>query len=59
MQLFTLIGLIVAISGAICLVTYLIGRLAGDDDYTLQWLFACMAYGFTVALFIMYRSLGG
>lgn len=56
MQLFTLIGLVIAISGAMGLATYLIGRLAGDDDCTLRWLFTCMAYGITVALFIMSRS---
>ena len=57
MQLFTFCGLIIAIFAAVAIASYLIGKLAGnDDDFSLQWLFACMAYAVTVALFIMSRT---
>lgn len=54
---FTLIGLIAVLFGVTLGLTWLMGKIAGDDsDCTMRWLFTCLAYAITTAIFILYVS---
>lgn len=51
---FTLAGLIVCIFAVVFGITWLAGTMAGDnDDCTARWLFTCLAYAITTAIFIL------
>lgn len=52
--LFLFIGLAVSIFVVIFGITCLAGRAAGDDhDCTMRWIFTCLAYAITTAIFIL------
>lgn len=53
MELFTFIGLVIAILAGIIAITAFIGWVSNDDDNTLRWAITCLAYAVTVTIFIM------
>jgi hypothetical protein len=53
--LFTLIGLVAVLFAVALGLTWLMGKIAGDDsDCVMRWVFTCMAYAITTAIFILY-----
>lgn len=58
-EVFALLGMIMVIFIAVTVFTWLLGWVSGDDyDYTLRWMFTCLFYAITVALFIMKTTHG-
>lgn len=52
--LFLFIGLAVSIFVLIFGITWLMGKVAGDDyDCTMRWIVTCLAYAITTAIFIL------
>lgn len=53
--LFTAIGLIVVIFVVVFGVTWITGKITGDDnDCAMRWLMACLLYAITTAIFVLY-----
>lgn len=52
--LFTLIGLVVVIFVVVLGITWLTGKVAGDnDDCAMRWLMTCLLYAITTAIFVL------
>jgi hypothetical protein len=59
LEVFAMLGMIIVIFVAVLLVTWVIGWASGDDcDCGLRWIFTCMIYAITVALFVMKTTHG-